>query len=398
MGRLSISKYIGESFKTKTNAILEVTGITKGLKKNKLILTCSSCSKDKELYPHGSITSTYTDLSKGKVPCGCSNSIRTESQNKVLAKRAAESKGLVFLGWSKDTYNKKKTFVRLYNPKLEYCWDTTSLQYLLSTDNVCCPETKRLGNRRSSDEFLTKAREVYPVGTIFKRDESGTLDKTGREMYWYVTCPICEKDEYTLNKVSTGTFRVTTNALRNGQVSCRCAKDRYQRTYKEYVYYINKVGNKTGYKLDTSKYKSFTSRDNVEYTCPEGHTCNSRLGIYLFNPTCGTCNSGGFSKVKPAHLYIVRWYGFGKSYLKFGITNREVIDRVKEQSTPSSLDYEILHTVYNESGETIFNLESLLKQSVETSVCPSEWLPDGYTETCEDTEDNLQTLLKLIST
>jgi len=398
MGRPSINRYIGMEFKNR-KSILKVVGVTEYLKKNKLILECSTCSKDEELYYYGSITSTYSSLSKGKIPCGCSNSTRTEKQNYILADRAAKKRGLVFLGWASSGYKKKKTFVRLYNPRLKYCWDTTVLQYLLSTDNLCCPETRRLGNRvKDEDYFLRKAKEVYPEGAKFERDTSGKIDANGRSMHWRVYCPVCDKDEYSLAGVSDGNFIVSSNSLRTGQLSCRCSGDRYHRNYAEYSYWINKHNKETGFYLDTSHYDSFNSREIVEYTCPQGHKCKSRLGLYLFNPTCNTCINTGFDVEKPSNFYIVRWYGYGESYLKFGITNREVIERISEQDKASKhLDYEILYMFYHYSGQAAWDCEKYLIKNMCTNVCPKNWLPDGYTETVEDTLDNIHKILETVS-
>lgn len=106
---------------------------------------------------------------------------------------------------------------------------------------------------------------------------------------------------------------------------------------------------------------------------------------------------GGFKVELPSYIYIVRWYGYCESYLKFGITNREIMDRISEQDTESKhLDYEILHTFYHESGQAVWDCEKLIKQSVQTSVCPKELLPDGYTETTNDTPEVLQQMLNII--
>lgn len=102
-----------------------------------------------------------------------------------------------------------------------------------------------------------------------------------------------------------------------------------------------------------------------------------------------SCSSGGFDKNKTTTFYIVRWFGFGHSWLKFGITNRSVIDRTKEQEYKSKLDNVKVFEVTEGDGHRLARIESELKRVMDTHRCPKKWLPDGYTETVDDTDFNL---------
>ena len=63
-------------------------------------ITCSVCSKDKELFT-SPFLQTYGKFKSGKCCCGCSKShVYTETQNKLRVKRVCKAKGLEFLGWS----------------------------------------------------------------------------------------------------------------------------------------------------------------------------------------------------------------------------------------------------------------------------------------------------------
>ena len=77
----------------------------------------------------------------------------------------------------------------------------------------------------------------------------------------------------------------------------------------------------------------------------------------------------------------MRWYGFGEECLKFGITNREVIERVKEQYSKSDLDYEILSFYYFQDGVLAEKLENIIKDNFETSLCSKTFMRNGHTET-----------------
>lgn len=144
-------------------------------------------------------------------------------------------------------------------------------------------------------------------------------------------------------------------------------------------------------RLDTNGAKNYwkvtCGRCKSTYECFTGGLTKGQKG-------CSCQDKGAFNKCKPANFYIVRWYGYGESYLKFGITNREVIDRVKEQDKRSKhLDYEILYTFYNDSGQVVWDCEKYLIDTMNTKICPKHWLPDGYTETVEDNVENLNYIL-----
>lgn len=139
------------------------------------------------------------------------------------------------------------------------------------------------------------------------------------------------------------------------------------------------------------------NRSKFEWVCSEGHSCISEYSNFIsLGRRCYDCNSSGFNSKLSGWIYIVRWAGKHCSYLKVGVTNSKVIDRIKAQKSKTELDYEILHTFHHDSGQAVWDCEKLIKQSVQTSVCPKELLPDGYTETTNDTPEVLAQMLNII--
>ena len=65
--------FVNSKFTTPKGGVLIVKD-DNGLKGNKkrYILECSVCSKDKKLWPYGSIYSSKSSILKGNIPCGCS--------------------------------------------------------------------------------------------------------------------------------------------------------------------------------------------------------------------------------------------------------------------------------------------------------------------------------------
>ena len=59
-------------------------------------VTCTECSKDKELFPDGYFVSTKSDLLKGSKPCGCSKKPQWRGwQYLILVRRAAKGRFIV---------------------------------------------------------------------------------------------------------------------------------------------------------------------------------------------------------------------------------------------------------------------------------------------------------------
>ena len=76
---------------------LEVIGIAeRSPKNNKYYVTCTECSKDKELFPDGYFVSTKAHLKSGRKPCGCSNFPKWYDWHYlILARRAGKDRFIV---------------------------------------------------------------------------------------------------------------------------------------------------------------------------------------------------------------------------------------------------------------------------------------------------------------
>ena len=90
---------------------LEVIGIH-GKQGNKTTfkVTCTECSKDRELFPDGYFVNQKCSLVNGTKPCGCSNKPKWfDWQYLILARRAGEKKGFIVHGFAepfKNAYTK----------------------------------------------------------------------------------------------------------------------------------------------------------------------------------------------------------------------------------------------------------------------------------------------------
>lgn len=186
------------------------------------ILECEVCSKDKELFPVGSITCSLGNLRGGKNPCQCYiHTVWKEYQYVVLVKRAAAHIGVEFIGWDGE-YKRSLSRARVMCPKHgEY---TTGVLSDFLIRNYGCPYCKGDAVRervRKSDteciESFIKSGAFHP-NTKFWR--SARKDKSGYEYFWYMDCPEC-------GEIGEG-YRVN---LERGHKPCGCAKGRQKQAY-----------------------------------------------------------------------------------------------------------------------------------------------------------------------
>ena len=129
-----------------------------------------------------------------------------------------------------------------------------------------------------------------------------------------------------------------------------------------------------------------------EYTSSSAQLKEGKIG-------CGCKKGGGFDDNKDGRVYLCLWYNDKVKYLKFGITNLEVMVRVKDQQRlAKNLKHELLFTSEPLIGYKIRELETLLKEfnKHQISNCPKKLLPDGYTETIPYSQENLSSTLRFI--
>lgn len=362
---------------------------------------CTVCyKKDPILWYDGVIKiNDYKIYYDGGPSCGCCKQAPwTSEQYNILINRECLARGYILKAKCPklSAYSK----ITLYNPLTGNIW-SPAIRYFLAGGGDRLeylnklPENKRYKDSVHIEQFLQTG--VFPEGYTFKRN-TDRPDYRGTYNYWDCTCPICSDDEYVKAGVCSGVFTTLTGSLKDGKLPCRCAKN-YRYTYKEAQFLAKKTCEYYGGDFIDFVDEIYRGVDMVsmKWKRPDGEVVISNLKDVRLGKT--GLNSYGFDATKPAHFYIVRWYGCGVSYLKCGITNRETLDRIKEQDRVSTcLDYEILYDFYHESGSLVQDLERIYKKLLPVGVCPKEYLPSGYTETTHDTQGNLETILSLVKT
>ena len=288
---------------------LKVVGIIRKTKGGISIfkVTCTECSKDKELFPDGYFTSSKGHLISGCKPCGCSKSRKWSLEEYlVLLNRVGKRKGFVIVGPS-EKYKGAHTKIKLKCLK-DMCEWYSEIAHILNTGSGC-PACGKLSAKR-------------------KQSHSEDFAKSKCES-------ICKEMKYTFINFPEG----------------------YENCYSK-----------------------------LNYTCPNhGNQTVSYESFVYTGSRCPSCAETGYNPNKPGSFYIVKWTKDDHSFIKFGITNKNVLDRIKQQARKTEYLYEILFHRTWKDGKIAYNIEKSIKTSKAFSinVIDKEYFNDGFTETVE---------------
>ncbi|AUR86263.1 hypothetical protein NVP1084O_056 [Vibrio phage 1.084.O._10N.261.49.F5] len=242
--------------------------------------------------------------------------------------------------------------------------------------------------------ILEKANK-HKLPDIFNLSRSDFKDSKGQKKVTY-SCSNCSFDIYVKEQVCSGVFTTDATRLKSGSRSCRCGSFRPnlpQQTLRVQLKLDTLGGEWVGWESE-DKYRA---KDNFHCRCPEGHNYTVSVDNFIRHGLrCNSCVKYGFDYNLPAELYITRWYGFGESYLKTGITNSDATYRVYKQSLiNTSMDYELLYRIPFNRGEDAHIVEQEVKRLVGSYTAPRKRLPSGFSETSEDSVENLNKILSI---
>ena len=178
-------------------------------------VTCTECSKDKELFPDGYFVSTKGNLIKGVKPCGCSKSPKWKAfQFLILASRAGEKKNFIVHGFAEEFKN-QKTKLNLECLKDGNRW-TTSIASIINSGNGC-PKCKgvNLAEQKKTPEH-TALQKCIDICKEMNYDVIGFPDgyKNAKSHFEYL-CPVHGKQIVGYNSF-----------VNNGNRCMYCWKDR----------------------------------------------------------------------------------------------------------------------------------------------------------------------------
>lgn len=366
--------HLCEIFKTPAGGILTV-GRFKYKRNNGhkvYSINCSICSKDEELWPVGSITSSLQDLKRGRCPCGCSKrKTYSEHQQFLRIGRMCKDIGYIFHGWDGE-YTGIKTYLKLENQVTGNKWNTTTLDSFLMgrrdpsvSKNILKEISKRpLG--KHIEDFLSTGRFE---GFIFNKSEK--LTSSGYARYWNVICPKCSNDEFVIAGVCSGIFTALDSSLKKGNLPCRCSKN-YRYTKDQYELMIKKICSEEDFVFIGWDKKFNGKKTYFSWVCDNGHNCRTTVDNFLGkNVRCRECyiesgsGNGYYKNRKDEQDWL--YLQMSSDWIKCGRTFR-IKDRIIENSNSSGYDlYEI--AVYTGSHKEVFKVEQEIRNYMEKGCC-----------------------------
>ena len=248
----------------------------------KVVIECSICSKDLEVYPRGCLKLAFRKLKGGATPCGCkkTNVFKTFQYKIFLNRKGKEDFGYEILTNIDNLDNiNGKTMLELRNT---YTSDIVTRQVKTVLEKGFKSDVKKLTDKTES--FLNERgiKNLYAKGTDFYRNPVKNKE-------WFYRCGVCSKDEYVTNNLCNGIFKIDITHLCGGSKACRCVKT-FKWSLAQREYQVRQKAAKEGHKFIRWVDKGKTSSHcRFEWQCKFGHTCEMSVDNYRRGKGCKHC-------------------------------------------------------------------------------------------------------------
>lgn len=381
--------FIGTEFVTPKGSTLTVVG-DNGLTSNKkkYIFTCSICSKDEELWPYGSIQIRKSDILRDKFNCGCgANTYYNKEQQIVRCKRSCKELNYQFIGLEGEYKSARETYVNAVNTETDNPIRCTigNLVRGVVGDKLDADYRAKVRNKEKRLQRITNLNL-----TVYKgRGIIYPLHECHEVLY---RCFSCEGDIYSQNNLCNGIFTTAFSQIVKGFLPCRCS-GKPLLTLKQKELKLKLICESEGLVLlDVWKDYNIVM---LKYKCKRGNLKTTYYDNFMCGRRCTCCAKYGFDSQKSGNFYLVRWRCGGHDYIKYGITNKNVLERInKQKSKTDGGEYEVIgvwnfkYGLYAEELEDLIDYYFRYEDGVEKKV-----MPDGFTETLLYNKSNVNFII-----
>ena len=331
------------------------------------IIKCSNCDS----FPHLSnllFSSGKAQLKKGHLACGCSSCfIPNEEIMFIKVTNECILRGYEFLGFSGE-YSGSRTKLKLKCIKHNCTWDTTSIETFFAKHGcyLCGRESTLTAQRYSDSKHIEDFKDAGIINASFTN--------LGSE-YWKVECHECGKQ-----------YKSSAYHLKEGKRGCSCS-NQYKRSKEEFISDIYEKLESVG---NYDRIISFTdeivkTNTRVILLCSDcGNTYSRLINTLLAKGV--KCDCARHSPQLFGYINVV-WDGEIPLAFKFGVES-SYLQRTKNQNNKSPFEVTRLLTYKFETPNNCNKAESKVKETLKNYLSRKE-LPDGFTETCAPTENNL---------
>lgn len=251
--------------------------------------------------------------------------------------------------------------------------------FLICRDSI----NKRTPCACSGRHTVTKEQYYIKVDRYCKENNFTFVGFSDGEFYHKKTkvfC-ICNKCGFEYNNRDVSSF------IRTGSCpECRKTLQRDRLSLKEPEVLANKICDNSKYSFVefVGGYKNMFTK--IKLMCPEhGEFSLVFNDFYRRNNGCSKCAISGFDKSKKSIFYVVIWSNETYSFIKYGVSNRTIHERIRQQGYKTDFKpSKILLCKSFDDGIIPIYIESCLKEKYRgLGVVEKEIFGDGYTETID---------------
>lgn len=148
------------------------------------------------------------------------------------------------------------------------------------------------------------------------------------------------------------------------------------------------IGFENGYQNNKSKFN---------YICPIHGIQQVAYNLFVNKGSrCPLCTVYGYKEDMAGYFYVYKWdHDILDSFIKFGITNRNLKSRIREQAKHTEYKPALVICKKFADGKIPKKIEDEIKDTIQPlSVVSKEVFPDGFTETTH--YYNLENILKIL--
>ena len=254
--------------------------------------------------------------------------------------------------YSKVEYKDNKTKVEIVCP--EHGPFSQSPRDHLSGNGCkdCAKERKSQGLRMTQDQFIEKSRSLYGNKYDYSKVQYVNLNQK--------VLIVCSQHNYSF-------WQLPSNHLRGVEGCYWCSS--YQTGSRKLTYeeFIGRAKEQHGDKYDYSKVEYEGSKQNVMITCPSHGDFKQRPNDHLNGQGCPSCyveNQKYYSEKwiernpvfanQTCSVYLIKMEGEDESFLKLGITSKDVNKRYQTSNDTGGYDYSLIHKEQTTIKEGIY--------------------------------------------
>ena len=348
--------------------ILGCNGLTGN--KKMLIVQCSLCARDQEMYGEGIFSISKSDIKAGRQLCACSKFFQHDiKQNLIRIERylKEDTRGFSFVSLCDDFKKSTDKILLACSHEGHGVFDISLANFLQGKGCPRCrTESAVIARTITLSELLDRIKD-HPVISEY------TLCLDGENVY--CKCPTCSKKKIAVQERVSSIFNSDIASLSSGSVPCWCSeRPKYS---SEYVKAILKILPIPDHVQIHTKNEIINTKDYVTVECKNHGVFDRQIQRIICNNACPFCSRG---EKLYAYINVIEDNNIPLA-IKFGITSKKDSKRVNRQNKKSCYKVRNVAWFKFKNHKDCINAEKECKNINYNGVLSKSVFPDGYTET-----------------